>query len=135
MVKKHEVLDQMKSLSDRISTQVRTIALGLLALTWGLLIGESEAAAAFSGESRHSLILIGGIAIITMCFDFLQYLFGYRNTYALLKEMEREGKEKGQYRTADWAYKLRSVFFVAKQISLGVAVVWFIVNLIVYFSS
>lgn len=77
MATKQEILEEIKFLSDRISVQVRTISLGLLAITWGLLIAESNVAIEIARQMGKSLMIIGGLAILTMFFDFLQYFFGY----------------------------------------------------------
>jgi hypothetical protein len=124
-----EVLEQLGKLSDRISTQVRTVAFGILIITWGLLIGKFKDFE-ITDNVKKNLIVIGAIAIGTMFLDFLQYFCGYKNTKALFDEMERENKTEGQFNKETWSYKLRESLFWIKQISLTVAVGWFIVILI-----
>ena len=40
MPPKDKVIDNLNWLSDRISTQTRTLGIGLLAITWGIMIGQ-----------------------------------------------------------------------------------------------
>ena len=133
MPKKQTIIEEAQYLSDRLSTQVRTIALGLLAVTWGLLIGESHVAVAIAVKLKMHLIGIGAIAIFTMCFDFLQYFFGYLDSRALIKKMEAKKIDELKFRPSSCWYKLRSSFFVVKQVSLGIGVGWFIGTLVWYF--
>lgn len=132
MASKQDILKEMEFLSDRISTQVRTVALGLLAITWGLLIGKSDVAIEVAGSMKRSLMAIGGIAILTMFFDFLQYSFGYLATRTLFKEMERENRDEGKYKYSDWRYKFRGYLFWGKQVSLIIGVLFFIFVLFKY---
>lgn len=132
MATKQEILEEIKFLSDRISVQVRTISLGLLAITWGLLIAESNVAIEIARQMGKSLMIIGGLAILTMFFDFLQYFFGYWFTNSLLKEMEKANRSEAKYRYSDWRYRFRGYLFWIKQISLFVGVVWFLAALLKY---
>jgi hypothetical protein len=132
MASKQDILKEKEFLSDRISTQVRTVALGLLGITWGLLIGKSDAAVEIASSIGKHLMAIGGIAILTMFLDFLQYLFGYWYTDNLIKEMEKANEEEGKYRYSDLRYRLRTFMFCSKQISLIIGVMWLFVVLFIY---
>lgn len=132
MSSKQDIIKEMDFLSDRISTQVRTVALGLLVITWGLLIAKSDVAIEVAKPMKKSLMAIGGIAILTMFFDFLQYFFGYWVTHALFKQMERENKDEGKYKYSDLRYKLRVYLFWGKQYFLIIGVLFFLFVLIKY---
>ncbi len=132
MPKTQKIIEDLNFISDRMSTQIRTIALGLLATTWGLLIGRSEVATDIADKLKVNLIIIGAIAILTMCFDFLQYLFGYLESSDLLNKMEKGTQEEGKYKRSSLFYCLRKSFFWVKQISLGIGVAWFIVSFCAY---
>lgn len=132
MASKEDIIKEMDFLSDRISTQVRTVALGLLGITWGLLIGKSEVAVQIATSTGKNLMAIGGIAILAMFLDFLQYFFGYWYTHSLFKDMEKENKEEAKYKYSDARYRLRTCLFWAKQIILMIAVLWFVVVLFLY---
>lgn len=132
MAEKQQVLEQLEKLTDRISSQVRTVAFGILIATWGLLIGKFKDIEV-TDNIKKNLMIIGAIAIGTMFLDFLQYFCGYKNAKALFDEMERGNKTKGQYNKKIWSYKWRDRLFRIKQISLTVAVVWFFIVLFMYF--
>jgi putative endonuclease len=97
MPTKLQVIEQLDFLSDRISTQVRTVSLGVLALTWGLLIGESQVAKALSQQWKTNLVGIGATAILVMFLDFLQYAAGYRDNMKLREKMNRAGLGETEY--------------------------------------
>ena len=132
MASKQDILKEKEFLSDRISTQVRTVALGLLGITWGLLIGKSDVAVEIASSIGKNLMAIGGIAIFTMFLDFLQYFFGYWYTNNLIKEMEKANEKEGNYRYSDLKYRLRIFMFWSKQISLIAGVLWLFVVLFIY---
>lgn len=114
MPTKDKVIDALNWVTDRLSTQVRTVALSVLALAWGLLIGDKEADKSIAMQRKWHLLGIGGAAVVAMFFDFMQYVSGYINTHALLREMERTGATSGSYNTDSWSYRFRMAFFYAK---------------------
>ena len=93
-------------------------------MSWGLLIGESNVAKSVASASKKHLLVVGGLAILTMFLDFLQYVAGYINNHKLLKHMESSGLENAQYDYDSYSYRLRSWLFVGKQVALVVTVVW-----------
>lgn len=135
MAQRKDVLDQLTSLSDRLSTQVRTVALGILALTWGLLVGDSTAAKEISFHWRGNLVALGGLAVLVMFLDFLQYVAGYHNVRALQKRMEKEGLDEAKFDDASWSWKLRLFFFNAKQWALAINVTWLLIVLSLWLSN
>lgn len=127
-IKIKDVIEELRFLSDRISTQVRTIAIGLIGITWGLLIGKSG----FVGHLKIKLLWVGSFALLAMFLDFLQYFCGYICTDNVRKGMEKEKKEEGIYDYRSWLYRLRSWFFWLKQIILIIVVVCFFVIVLPY---
>ena len=127
MPRKVAVIERLDALTDRLSTQVRTIALGILALAWALLSGRSDAAESVSGMWKSHLVFVAWLSILVMFLDFLQYVAGYRDTRNLLDRMEREGKDEAQYNEKSFWRKARESFFISKQLVLGLAVLWLLV--------
>jgi len=125
-----EVVEELQWISDRISTQVRSISLGLIIISWGLIIGQPQIAGTLTTNLKKNLLIIGVLALVTMFFDFLQYFFGYLTTDRLLNKMDLEKLDNDycDYTTA--TYKLRAFFFWSKQILILVACVWFLVVII-----
>jgi hypothetical protein len=74
---------QMDLLSDRISTQIRWFAAGVIALIWGLLTTPP-------GSIRvpfHPLVVVGLLAVSVLFCDFLQYTAGYLSTRRLHRKL------------------------------------------------
>ena len=83
-----EYIKEKAFVSDRISTQVRIIAIGLLATSWSLLIGQINISKDILQCSRVHFILIIILSILTLVFDFLQYTFSYSNIYKKITKMK-----------------------------------------------
>jgi hypothetical protein len=123
MATKVEVLSELEKVTDRISTRVQTTAVGVLALTWGLLVGDSSVAKSISEQLRLNLLLVGGAAVIVLFLDFLQYFAGYISTKKVYNEMEKKDAASGKYDYDSLPFRLRTIFFWAKQFALILTVV------------
>ena len=110
MVDRKVVLDELDFLTDRISTQVRTVSLSLIAVSWLFLGGGGNEMAAFVAKPNTTLLLISGaFCLIAIFSDYLQYVMGYLNTTSVLKQ-------GGDHQFADGAfYSWRRHFFWIKQ--------------------
>lgn len=124
MLKINEIIKELNFLSDRISTQVRTISVSLIAFIWILLLGGEKAPFEFSICIKKQLVVIMFLAVIIMLCDFLQYFFGYINTDSLRKDLEANDKEEGEYDYKSWKYRVRKGMFWAKQIILIISIIW-----------
>lgn len=126
MPKLKEIIEELQFLSDRISTQVRTIAVSLIALVWAISLDATSSQIGLTVSAKRELVLIGVLALLAMVFDYLQYFLGFVYTNALRNEIESQDKEEGQYNYRDWRYRLRNGLFCMKQIVLLAAVVWLV---------
>lgn len=124
MLPKDKIIDELGFLTDKISTQVRTVALGVLALAWGLLIGGPATPPVATKSLKSQLVAIGASAILTMFLDFLQYVAGYVNTIGLLIWMEKNKLDKGEYDYESMSYRLRRILFRTKCWLLAGTVIW-----------
>ena len=132
MASEEDVLARKKDMSDKISTQVRTLGLGILALTWGLVVSESAIARDITKRLRTPLLCVGTLAIGVILFDFLQYACAYEVARRLLNKMEAEKSTEGYYDYSSPLWILQSVLFYAKQIVLGLAAFYLIYALICF---
>ncbi|MGC1491284.1 MAG: hypothetical protein WA798_07910, partial [Candidatus Acidiferrum sp.] len=107
----------------------RTTSLGALALAWGLLVGESATAKAVASELKWHLLIVGGLAILVMFLDFLQYVAGYWTTYGLYEQMRKSGQAEGLYNESAWSFRFRKFFFYAKMVTLAITVIWLLTAL------
>lgn len=127
MVTRKKVNEELDFLTDRLSSQVRAIALGLIAITWGLLIGDVKLNSVISRDQRYGLLSICAIALFALFLDFLQYMFGYWYVNFLRKKMNIAKVDEYEKNEKDLRWQGRYFFFYAKQAFLVVAVVWLIV--------
>jgi len=124
MASKTDILKELDFVTDKLSTQVRTTALGVLVFAWGLLVEQSTVARSVASEMKWHLLGIGGTAILAMFLDFLQYVSGYINARRAYKRMTKLGRSDVKFEDYNISYKLRLFFFYAKIIGLVLAVIW-----------
>jgi hypothetical protein len=102
----------MDWLSDRISTQVRWFAAGVLALVWGLLVTPP----ATLKLPPRALLVVALLAISVLFFDFLQYAFGFLSVRRLHREIiGAPDRQVAGFDTTDPCYRARFCFFWIKQ--------------------
>lgn len=111
---------------------MRAIALGLLAATWAILIGESTIFKQLSQSIGLWLFRVGTLSILALFFDFLQYAAGYLYSDRLRKTLEDKNLAEVPYDYKHPLWRLRSIMFWAKQVTVVAAVIMFIVALIPY---
>jgi hypothetical protein len=120
---KKDVLERLHFVTDRLSTQVRTLGLGILAVTWGVFIGDSPTAKDMSHGLKVPLLLAGAGSILAMLLDFLQYVAGYLDAQTTLRTLEHSDKEDVKFDPHRLTYRLQSVLFTTKQWSLTIATI------------
>ena len=125
-----EVNEDLNWLCDRISTQVRTMLIGLLAITWGLLIGKPEISQPLPLWLKKNLLAIGILAVFTMLIDFLQYFFGFLVVNGLRKSMEKKKQTEAEYHYDTITYKLRDICFWFKLILVVIVCIWFLAAIV-----
>jgi hypothetical protein len=120
-----DIIEELQFLSDRISTQVRTIAVSLVVLVWALLMGGKDAPFTPSAVERSRLLAVAVLAIAAMFADYLQYFFGYLSADSTRKTAEAAPSKSADYKYDDPRYQLRGGLFWGKQLLLVIAVVLF----------
>jgi hypothetical protein len=121
---KKTTLEDQNFNSDRLSTQVRFVALGLLAVVWALVINPPEQIAI----SRQGLLWVACIVISSMLIDLVQYAAGYESSRRLYRDLEA-GHERG-YRKKGFLYRVRGWCFWGKQVGVLVAGLLFLLVVI-----
>ena len=122
-----DIIGELQFLTDRISTQVRSIAISLIAITWGLLIGGTYTVFVVDIQLGKKLLRVGILALVVMFCDFMQYFFGYINSNTLRKKLEQQTQKQVGYEYNSWSYRLRGFCFWFKQILLIIVVIYFLV--------
>jgi len=106
------------------------MSIGLLAITWGLLIGKPEISQPLPLWLKKNLLAIGILALVAMFSDFLQYFFGFWVVDNLRKSMEEKEQTEAEYDYGTISYKLRGFFFWIKLVLVVIACIWFLVVII-----
>jgi len=116
--------EDLDSLSGSISSQARSIALGIVALVWALITGSDVSKLNLSSGDRQDLIWPALLAILSLLFDYLQYVVGYWNTLSVYSKAETANKKEAVFNKKGFWYRARYIFFVLKQIAVIVASGW-----------
>ena len=123
MSDKQQIIDDLNVMSAQVSFQIRTIAIAIIVLVWGGLIGESKILLEFFFGSPRLMFLPGGLALLALIMDYLQYVVGYIHTHNHLRKMEKSGQEDVKYHYRCFTYRLRTSLFWSKQVCLLLSVV------------
>jgi hypothetical protein len=126
------VIERLEKVSDRLSAQTRTLALGILAFSWGLLVGQSTVANEIAVALRWHLLAIGVLAIVALFLDFLQYAFGYAVADRLRRAMEGTKTDLAEYDYRSLPYRAQNYCFIGKQGFLIVAATWLVIAIAAY---
>ncbi len=130
-----EIIEELRFISDRLSTQVRMVALGLLAITWTILVGESSFLRKLSEGLGRSLLLVAVLSIFVLLVDFLQYVIGYIYVDKTRKAAEAKGLMEIDYDPGSLLLRSRFILFWTKQFALVVTLVFFLAVLACYIYS
>ncbi len=122
-VPKKDVLDELHTLSDKISSQTRSIGLGLIAVVWALITGSKDVPPVVEAGKRHVLLIILLLSIVALLVDYLQYVSGYLNDLRLVRKAEMRREEAIVFHKSGFLYRFRAWCFVGKQITILSAVV------------
>lgn len=140
----NEVCARIDAYSDRLSNQVRNLAVGLLAFSGGLIVtvvGGGEKAPKLPTWLMNRLFFIGVLALLALACDLAQYSLMYWYARRLQKSLDDEIRLKreeepnfderlivGNYDENDPRFVLGRVMFGLKAIILLTAVSWLSVD-------
>lgn len=96
--------------TDRLSTHVRSLSFGILAIVWALMV-KGEGVDRLHWSPRL-LLLLAGMSILTMLVDFLQYVAAYRAS--LRAKDDLAGGGTGKYQPTWLSMRMRRWCFSAK---------------------
>ena len=106
-------LEQKQLVTGKISELCRIIGFALLAIFYTINAGENQFTKRILANGEYKIYIIGAAGVLTILFDYLQYFFGSLSTGEALDNPENGFK----YNPGSWHYKMRVVFFYAKQIT------------------
>jgi hypothetical protein len=119
MLPKQKLIAELDWLTDKISTQVWTLALGTLATTWSLLVASG------SGEKligKGNALCIMALCIVAMMCELGQYYAGYFNAKSILDHVGEQAEF--EYDKSAVLYILRKYLFYIKAVLSLIAAVW-----------
>ncbi|GLQ94466.1 hypothetical protein [Dyella acidisoli] len=120
-----EASQRLDLLSTQISTQVRTVALGVLAVAWLFISGSKDSPTLLAKISEWELVTIAFLSLLALAFDLLQYFVGYFVDYRAYKKARALKNADNPSPTVKFPKNpLRHFFFYTKQMLAIVAAGW-----------
>jgi hypothetical protein len=116
--------------SDRISTQVRTLAVGVLAVVWLFLSGSKDVAALNLSAGKRQLLTVAGLCVLTLLIDAVHYVASYLSSNAVRKAAEKANKTEAEYDVNSAMRRVQETCFWAKQITSVLATAWLLVIIV-----
>jgi len=129
MATEEQIIEEQNFVTDRISTQVRGIALSMIAVAWLFLTGEATQFIQAAKPLGSWLVACLLLSLLALLLDYAQYVAGYRAIAATLRGGSVEGRGY-VYNYDSVAYKLRVRLFFWKQVVLIAAVAAFVYALL-----
>src|SRR5262249_24391872 len=108
MATKEDLLKELNYLTEKISSLVWTLNVGVLGTTWSLLIATVPEQYRFSVRNAFWVFVPSLLSILG---ELAQYLAGYLLAHRICEELEDKGEEKFEYPKKDWLYYARRFFF------------------------
>jgi hypothetical protein len=130
MASEADILADLNFVTDRLSTQVRTIAFGALAFSWGILIGDSASAKNLTAQLKWHLVGVCAAAVFTLFIDFAQYCAAYKETRTVYLAAQGDPKHEAQFDEGSLYFRRRNFFFFAKLAALSTTVFWLLIILV-----
>jgi len=124
------IYERLDFASDRLSTQIRTLTLGVLALVWLFLSGGTDAPALTLKAGHKQLLAIAGLCVLTFLIDAVQYWASYLSSNEVRQEAESRNQTEAEYDELSFMRRLQQSCFWAKQISAALATIWLLLILV-----
>lgn len=124
-VMKADAIKLRSDFSDKLSTQCRTIGIGILVGTWGALTAEKRNPD-IAKLKWHLLVASVG-AVLVLFLDFLQYVAGITSVEKTLDKMRTDRTQEGNFDEGSWAYIASSWAFRLKSGLLIVVVLYLLI--------
>jgi H+/Cl- antiporter ClcA len=129
-----QILDRKKEVSGQVSAQTRTLALGLLAISWALLTAHDEPLHTMAIHiSRWLTLPLAACAVLVIALDLLQYVAATRVAGKAIKEAEASESKTASYNDRSWSYKAVTLFYRAKFGSLMVGALLLLIIFVLLF--
>lgn len=120
-----DLYESLDDVTESLSSQVRALALGVLALVWLFLSGGDDVPKSVAAHGAQ-LKLIAVCCVVALLADLLQYVFGYFNTLSVVRGAEKAKQEEASFNRKSFAYQARHCAFYVKIFLAVVAAVWIV---------
>lgn len=111
-----EIADRRKEVSGQVSTQTRTLALGLLAIGWALLTAkDGEPIKLMATRAGRSPVLTAIFcALATIACDLLQYVAATSVAQDALERAEKSEQKTARYNLNSYTYRFQLLLYRGK---------------------
>ena len=126
-----EAAEKKRALSGQVSSIVRTLSLGVLAVTWLFLSGGKDAPAMVAVVPKAMMLTIAALCVLALALDLLQYMAAYRQLAADCDSAKNSNAEKVTYHKDEvrlWAYKWKTRLAIVASLLLVGVLFWAALN-------
>jgi hypothetical protein len=110
-----DILARRKDVTGQISTQIRTFALGFIAISWALLTAHDEPLHSMVLNVDRSWILwLAGVSVIVLLCDLAQYVSAEHVAKVATDAAEKANPREAEFDDKSRAYRLQMFFYHAK---------------------
>jgi len=110
------ILENARFFSDKISTQLRTISIGILSIAWLSISGNKEIPEKLRTLYQPSFWGIANLVILALFLDILHYIFGYLNSKNAIKN--------GYFDIESRIAKTQNILFWLKILPIAISCIW-----------
>lgn len=130
MATEKEILDEQAFATNRISTQVRTVGLSIIAVSWVFLSGSVDVSAIPANKPGPTMLYwCIVLSFLSLVFDYFQYWAAYKSSLATHdKGPDKDGEYRFNLTSAH--YRMRRWFFHLKQWVLWAAILVFLLAIL-----
>ena len=114
MPDKHAVIEELNFVTDLLSNRSRTLAGGVLAISWVLLLANATGSEGSGVVDSRAILAPILFALLSLLADLAQYWAGYLFAKRHLIRMERQQKDFAEYDYDSSLYKWRAYLFYSK---------------------
>lgn len=126
--RRKSLLEERKTLTGKISDSVRFLGFGLLASFYAIYTDRQKFGELLSepGFPRYAILVVGFCGALSILLDYLQYVAGASSVgHAMARDDQA-------YDPSHYAYRARSVLYVAKQVPIVfgcIALIFFVLTI------
>ncbi|WP_369348247.1 hypothetical protein, partial [Stenotrophomonas sp. JAG2] len=126
----YQLVAERAAQSEAVTSQVRSISLGVLALVWLFLSEAQQALSSKFSVYTEELLFIAALCVCALIFDFSQSLAALGEIALTASEAEKaaDGDDYG-YVKGGWLRRVSTCFFLAKAVFALGAGIWIVVLL------